>query len=172
MGSLVRHESRSSLLNSDDSFMGVACVAHAAVVSLATASSSLCPLASRVAGVAHARRTVTPMHVLDSWSDTGRVEGPTGRRCTKSGVFQPKICVLLQRWHGYIFGRPAVYGGRLQVHFPGGNQPQVPGKVRSHLPSTRRFLVSNSCHMDADWTSGNQWVGRRCVEPHSRGFGC
>ena len=58
-----------------------------------------------------------------------------------------------------MFGRPVVYGGWLQVHFPGGNQAQVPGvsgKVRSHL--TRRFLVSNSCHLDADWTSGNQWA--------------
>ena len=35
-----------------------------------------------------------------------------------------------------------MFGGRLQVHFPGGNEAQVPGgagKVRSHLPSTRRF---------------------------------
>ena len=46
------------------------------------------------------------------------------------------------------------------------------GKVRSHLPSTRRFLVSNLCHLDADWTSGNRWAGRRCVEPHGREFGC
>ena len=45
-------------------------------------------------------------------------------------------------------------------------------EVWSHLPSTRRFLVSDSCHVDADWTSGNQWAGRRCVEPHVRGFGC
>ena len=62
----------------------------------------------------------------------------------------------------------------MQVPFPGGNQAQEPGQVRevwSHLPSTRRFLVSNSCHLGADWASGNQWAGRRCVEPHSRGFG-
>ena len=63
-----------------------------------------------------------------------------------------------------------MYGSRLQVHFPGGNQARVPGRsgeVRSHLPSTRIFLASNSCHLDTDWTSGNQWAG-----PHSRGFGC
>ena len=46
------------------------------------------------------------------------------------------------------------------------------GEVWTHLPSTRRFLVSNSCHLDADWTSDNQWAGRRCVVPHDRGFGC
>ena len=45
-------------------------------------------------------------------------------------------------------------------------------EVWSHLPSTRRFLVSNSCHLDTDWTSGNQWAGRSCVVPHNRGFGC
>ena len=94
IGSLVRHESQSSLLNSDNSSMGVACVvpALAAVASLASASSSPCPLASRVAGAVHARRTVTRMHALDahnSWSDTGRVQGPTGRRCTKGGVSGP-----------------------------------------------------------------------------------
>ena len=50
--------------------------------------------------------------------------------------------------------------------------PGSTGLVLTHLPSTRRFLVSNSCHLDMDWTSGNQWAGRRCVEPHSRGFGC
>ena len=61
-----------------------------------------------------------------------------------------------------MFGRPAADGGRLQVHFPGGNQVQVPGSkglVWTHLPSTRRFLVSNSCHLDTDWTSGNRWAG-------------
>ena len=88
----------------------------------------------------------------------------------------PKICVLSQRWRqGLIFGRPAEYGGRLQVPLSGGNQAQVPGvsgKVRSHLPSTRRFLIPDSCHLDTDWTSGNRWAGRRCVEPLDRGFGC
>ena len=91
IGSHEQHESRSSLLNSDNSSMGVACVvsASAAVASLATASSSPCPLASRVAGAVHSRRTVTPMHALDAHnllSDTIRVKGPTGRRCTKGGV--------------------------------------------------------------------------------------
>ena len=63
----------------------------------------------------------------------------------------------------------------MQVHFPGSNQALEPGesgRVRSHLPSTRRFLIPNSCHLGADWVSGNQWAGRRCVKPHGRGFGC
>ena len=61
---------------------------------------------------------------------------------------RPKICFLSQR---------------LQVHFPVGNQAQVPGGS---------FLIPNSCHLVADWASGNQWAARRCVKPHSRGFGC
>ena len=72
-----------------------------------------------------------------------------------------------------MFGRPAVYGGRLQVHFPVGNQAQVlggAGEVRSHLPSTRRFLESNSCHLDADWASGNRWAGPRCVKTAQSGI--
>ena len=44
--------------------------------------------------------------------------------------------------------------------------------MRTHLPSTRRFLIPSSCHLGADWASGNRWAGRRCVKPQSRGFGC
>ena len=33
-----------------------------------------------------------------------------------------------------MFGRPAVYGGRLQVHFPGGNQAQVRGGAVHQYP--------------------------------------
>ena len=64
---------------------------------------------------------------------------------------------------------------QIEGSLPRGNQAQVPGrlgKVRSHLPSTRRFLTPDSRHLDTDWTSGNQWAGRRCVVPHDRGFGC
>ena len=81
-------------INSSNSSIGVACVvpASASVAPLATASSSSCPLASCVAGAVHARRTVTPMHALNahnSWSDTGRVQGPTGKRRVKGGVSGP-----------------------------------------------------------------------------------
>ena len=91
---IVSGSSFSMPINSSNSSMDVACVGPAsAVVALsATASSSSCPLASCVAGAVHARRTVTSMHALtahNSWSDTGRVQGPTGRRCTKGGVSVP-----------------------------------------------------------------------------------
>ena len=36
---------------------------------------------------------------INSWSDTGRVQGPTGRGVPKVGFpVRPKICVLSQRW--------------------------------------------------------------------------
>ena len=43
---------------------------------------------------------------------------------------------------------------------------------RWHLPPTRRFLIPNTCHVGADWASGNRWAGRRCVVPQGRGSGC
>ena len=108
-------------------------------------------------------------------SDTGR-QGPTGTRRVEGGVSGPAEDLRpVSEVEAGVNSRLAVYRGRLQVPFPGGNQAQVPGvsgKVRSHLPSTRRFLVSISCHLDTDWTSGNRWAGRRCVEPYGRGFGC
>ena len=182
IGSLVFGRSESPLPNSDNSSMGVACVdrASAAVASLALVCSSPRSLVACAAGAVHARRTVSPMHAAhshNSWSDTVSLQGPRGGRGSKREFpVRPKICVLSQRWRQeQIFGPRAVYGSRLQVHFPGGNQAQEPGRsgeVWSHLPSNRRFLVSNSCHLDTDWTSGNQWARRICVEPHGREFGC
>ena len=92
--SLVRHESRSSRLNSDNSSMGVACVESAlpAVPPFASVFSSPCPFAARVAAAVHARRTVSPMHDVNahnSWSDTVRLQGPTGTRRVKGGVSGP-----------------------------------------------------------------------------------
>ena len=74
-GSLERYVSESSLSNSDNSSVGVACVgpAPAAVAPLASVFSSPCPLAARVAVAVHARRTVSAMHDVyahNSWSDT------------------------------------------------------------------------------------------------------
>ena len=96
----------------------------------------------------------------NSGSDTVRGQGPTGTRRVKGGVpVWPKICALSQRWRqGQIFGRLAVYGDRLQVHFLGGNRALVPGQTRevwSHLPSTRRFLILCLCHLDRARESGN-----------------
>ena len=72
---LSEHEFPS--LNSSGCVAAVACARLPAVLGLsAAASSSAFPPAS-LAVVAHARST--PMHVAhNSWSDTVRVQGPTG----------------------------------------------------------------------------------------------
>ena len=71
--------------NSSRCVVGVACARAPAVLGVfASASSFACAPAS-FAVVAHARST--PMHdAHNSWSETGRVQGPTERRCTKGGV--------------------------------------------------------------------------------------
>ena len=94
IGSLVFGRSESSLPNSDNSSMGVACVdlACAAVASLAPVCSSPRSRVACAAGAVHARRTVSPMHAAhshNSWSDTVRVHGPTGTRSSKGGVSGP-----------------------------------------------------------------------------------
>ena len=131
----------------------VACAHVSAVPVVSASSSSSASAPASFAVVAHAGST--PMHVAhNSWSDTGRVKLSVPREggVPKLGFpVRPKICALSQRWRqGYIFGRLAVYGGRLQDHFPGGNQAFVPGSkglVWSHLPSTLRFLIPDSCHL-------------------------
>ena len=78
-----------------------------------------------LAGVAYARST--PMHVAqNSWSDTVRVQGPTGRRCTKGGVSSPAedLRPVSEVEAGVIF-RPA-----------GGVQGQVAGSLPWRQPFT------------------------------------
>ena len=117
-----------------NSSWGVDAVACARVSALpvvsATASSSAAAPASP-AVVAHARST--PMHVaVNSWSDTVSSQGHRGRRSSKGGVSGPAedLLPVSEVEAAVIFvGRPAVYGGRLQVHFQVGNQALVPGYV-------------------------------------------
>ena len=61
---------------------------------------------------------------------TRRVQGPTGRRCTKGGVSGPAEDLrLVSEVEAGVNFRPAGgVRGRLQVHFPGGNQAQEPGE--------------------------------------------
>ena len=146
IGLRERYESDFPSLNSSGCLSVDACARLPAVPAV-SASASLCASApTSFAVVVHARSK--PMHVAhNSWSDTVRVQGPTGARRVKGGVSSPAEDLL------------PVSELKAGVPFPGGNQAQVPGvsgKVRSHLPSTRRFLVSNSCHLDTDWTSGNR----------------
>ena len=83
--------SHSSFDNSSNSLGCVAAVACARLPAVSGVSDRVCPVSSSSAvsaAVAHARST--PMHdAHDSWSDTVRSQGPTGRRCTKGGVSGP-----------------------------------------------------------------------------------
>ena len=96
-----------------------------------------------------------------SSSDTGWVKGPTSTRRIKGGFSGPAEDLrLVSEVEAGVNVRPAggvreQVAGSLPRRQPGTGTRQS-GKVRSHLPSTRRFLVSNSCHLDTDWTSGNQ----------------
>ena len=146
---------------------------------VAAAPARVCPGSSSAVSAAVARVQASTLHdaCSNSWSDTVRVQGPTWRRGSKGGVSSPPEDLLpVSEVEAGVNFRLAG-GTRRQV---AGSLPRKqPGtgtkhhrEVWSHLPSTRRFLVSNSCHLDADWTSGNRWAGRKCVEPHSRGFGC
>ena len=135
-----------SLANSDNSFMGVACVdlASAAVAFLAPVCSSPRSRVACAAGAVHARRTVSPMHAAhshNSWSDTGRLQGPTGRRCTKGGVSSPaEDLLLLSEVEAGVNFRPA-----------GGVRGQVAGSIPRRQPGTgtrrvREGAVTLSLH--------------------------
>ena len=107
--------------NSPNSSLRVSSHARARVLCFAAAPAFLSDPHSAV----HSLPALTDAHADDSLMH-GAVNSfvlcrkdPTGRRCTKGGVSGSAEDL-----------RPAVYGGRLQVHFPGGNQAQVPGKGR------------------------------------------
>ena len=182
IGSLVFGRSESPLPKSDNSSMGVACVdlACAAVASLALVCSSPRPRVACAAGAVHARRTVSPMHTAhshNSWSDTVSLQGPRGRKSVKEGVSGPAEDL-----------RPvSEVGAGVNFRPVGGVREQVAGSLPRRQPGTgtrqvRGGVVTPSLHPevpgikfvspDTDWTSGNQWAGRICVEPHGRGFGC
>ena len=55
-------------------------------------------------------------------------------------------------------------GACCYVPLQGGDQDQVPGWSWSRAVT----LDTHSCHLDADWASGNRWAGRRCVVPSGR----
>ena len=135
--------------------------ASAAVAPCAAAVALTCPLASGAVVAVHARNTVTPVYIAHnsgragglllvqgstSYSLGGGRKGPTGRRSTKGGVSGParELRPVSEVESGVNFRPAGRIRNRLQVHFSVGNQAQVPGasgKVRSHLPSTRRLLI-------------------------------
>ena len=133
IGLHASHSSRVLPINSSNSLGCVAAVACARLPAVpglsATASSSAFPPAS-LAVVAHARST--PLHVArNSWSDTGRFLGPTGRRCTKGGVSGPAedLLPVSEVEAGVIFRPTGGIRGSLPGRQPGTGTRQVKGSV-------------------------------------------
>ena len=85
-------ESDSPLFQSTNSSMGVGMSACARAVCALPASAAAaprsCTSAALVSPASAAHALVSPLH-SNSWSDTGRVKGPTGKRGTKGGVSGP-----------------------------------------------------------------------------------
>ena len=78
----------------------------------------------------------TPMHdAHNSWSDTGRVQGPTGRRCTKGGVSGPAEDL-----------RPvAEVAAGVNFRLAGGVRGQVAGSLPGRQPGTGTRQVKGRC---------------------------
>ena len=129
IGSFQLSESDFPSLNS--SGLGSLSSACARRVARSAASARVCLGSSSLAvsvAVAHSHSSI--LHGAWNSGGTGGLlpvlssQGPTDTRRIKGGVSG-----LSERWRqGQIFGRPAVYAGILQVHFPEGNQAQVPGR--------------------------------------------
>ena len=108
----------------------------------AGAAARVCPVSSSsaVSAVVHAHAT-TLHSAHNSWTDTGRVQGPTGRRCTKGGVSGPAedLRPVSEVEAGVNF-RPA-----------GGVRGQVAGSLPRRQPGTgtrrvREGVVTPSLH--------------------------
>ena len=104
----------------------VACALVSAVPVVSSTASSSAAAHAFPAVVAHARST--PLHVaVSSWSDTGRVQGPTGRRSTKGGVSGPvEDLHPVSEVEAGVNCRPA-----------GGARRQVAGSLPGRQPGTR-----------------------------------
>ena len=122
----------------------------------------------------------SPVHdaCSNSWSDTGRVKGPTGTRRVKGGVSGPAedLRPVSEVEAGVNF-RPA-----------GCVRGQVAGSIPRRQPGTgtrrvREGAVTPSLHPEVpgiqfvspgyglDIRQSMGWT-KVCVKPHGRGFGC
>ena len=153
----------------------VACARDSALLAASASASSSAAAPASLAVVAHARSS--PMHCAhNSWSDTVRVQGPTGTRRVKGGVSGPTEDLRpVSEVEAGVNLRPA-----------GGVRRQVAGSLPRKQPraGTRQHrvgVVTLSLHPEVPGIQFvslgrglgiRQWAGRRCVEPHSQGFGC
>ena len=110
-------------------------------------AARVCPVSSSsaVSAVVHAHAT-TLHSAHNSWTDTGRVKGPTGRRCTKGGVSGPAedLRPVSEVEAGVNF-RPT-----------GGVRGQVAGSLPRRQPGTgtrqvRGGVDTPSLHPEVSW---------------------
>ena len=105
---------------------------------VAAALARVCPGSSSSAvSAAVARAHASTLHdaCSNSWSDTVRVQGPTGRRCTKGGVSSPAEDLLpVSEVQSGVNFRPA-----------GGARGQVAGSLRRMQPGTGTRQVKGRC---------------------------
>ena len=133
IGLRERCESDFPYLNSSRCLGVVACARLPAVPGVSAFASSCASAPVSFAVVAHARST--PMHVArNSWSDTGRVKGPRGRKRVKGGVSGPAedLRPVSEVEAGVTF-RPA-----------GGVRGQVAGSLPRWQPGTGTRQVKGS----------------------------
>ena len=111
----------------DVSSLSIHVSSHARTRASLTVSSLACPAACDDASALH----VSSLFSRNSWSDTGRVQGPTVRRCTKGGVSGPAedLRPVSEVEVGVNF-RPA-----------GGVRGQVAGSLPRRQPGTGTRLV-------------------------------
>ena len=148
---------------------------------VAAAPARVCPGSSSSAvSAAVARMHASTLHdaCSNSWSDTVRVQGPTGRRCTKGGVSSPAEDLLpVSEVEAGVNFRPAggargQVAGSLPRRQPGTGARQVKGSVvtpslHPEVPGIQ--FVSPGYGLDIRQSMG--WT-KVCVEPHGPEFGC
>ena len=131
----------------------VACARAPAVLGVSTSASPFASAPASFALVAHAQST--PVHGAHNSWDTGRVQGPTGRRCAKGGVSGPPedLRPVSEVEAGVNF-RPA-----------GGVRGQVAGSLPRRQPGTgTRQVRAPSLHPevpDTRFASCGRGVGIR-----------
>ena len=143
----------------------------------AGAAARVCSVSSSSAAVAHAHAS-TLHGAHNSWSDTARVQGPTGTREGQKVGFPAEDLLPVSEVGGrgkFSAGAGGCTGAGCRFTSRKATRHRYQacqGRCGHTFPSTWRFLIPSSCHLGADWASGNRWAGRRCVKPQSRGFGC
>ena len=154
----------------------VACARDFALPAASASASSSAFSPASLAVVAHARSS--PMHYAhNSWSDTGRVQGLTGTgRCTKGGVSGPSedLRPVSEVEAGVNFRPPRGVRGQVagftsQEATRHRYQASVKGRCGHTSPPPGGAWYPIRVTWIRIGTSGNQWAGRRCVEPHMIG---